>query len=420
MRALRIDRKLTRFAAARMASAFGSGRGAVLGPLRLVDMTAPSLPSADWFPVTPLRSGICGSDLASVDGRSSLYFEDIVSFPFILGHEIVGEMAADGVGADGEPLLAGQRVVVQPVLGCAARGLELCPACRAGDVGRCGCLTHGHLSPGLQTGFCRDTGGGWSEGPLVAHASQLFAVPDDLSDDDAVTVEPMACAIHAALRAQAGADDTVAIIGAGTLGLGVLAALRFLADTGRRPSPRRLMIGARYSVQRQMASAFGADDVVEPRHLDRAVRSATSSLIVGRPTGRSGVLSGGSDITIDCVGSAESIAEALRITRPGGRVVLVGMPAKASLDLAALWHREIELVGAYAYGTETNAGESESTFHLALEMAGTVGTGRLVSASYTLDRYEEALAHAGSAGSRGAIKIVFDVRPKRAVSQRED
>ena len=238
MRALRIDRKLTRFAAARVASAFGAGRGAVLGPLRLVDVTAPSLPSADWFPVTPIRSGICGSELASVDGRSSLYFEDIVSFPFILGHEIVGEMVADGIGADGEPLLAGQRVVVQPVLGCAARGLELCPACRAGDVGRCGCLTHGHLSPGLQTGFCRDTGGGWSEGPLVAHASQLFAVPDDLSDDDAVTVEPMACAIHAALRAQAGADDTVAIIGAGTLGLGVLAALRFLADTGRSPSPR--------------------------------------------------------------------------------------------------------------------------------------------------------------------------------------
>ena len=84
MRALRIDRKLTRFAAARVASAFGAGRGAVLGPLRLVDVTAPSLPSADWFPVTPIRSGICGSDLASVDGRSSLYFEDIVSFPFIL------------------------------------------------------------------------------------------------------------------------------------------------------------------------------------------------------------------------------------------------------------------------------------------------------------------------------------------------
>ena len=96
-----MERKLTRFAAARMASAFGSGRGAQLGPLRLVDTAPPSIPSQDWFAVAPLLSGICGSDLASVDGRSSLYFEDIVSFPFILGHEIVGTMVDDGIAADG-------------------------------------------------------------------------------------------------------------------------------------------------------------------------------------------------------------------------------------------------------------------------------------------------------------------------------
>ena len=420
MRALRIERKLTRFAAARLASAFGAGRGAQVGPLRLVEVAPPDAPAHDWFAVAPVLSGICGSDLASVDGRSSLYFEDIVSFPFILGHEIVGTMACDGTAADGSAVATGQRVVIQPVLGCAARGLELCDACRSGDVGRCGCLSHGHLTPGLQTGFCRDTGGGWSDGHLVAHASQIFPIPDTLSDEDAVTVEPMACAIHAALRAKAGADDTVAIIGAGTLGLGVLAALRFLADTDRTQRPSQVLIGARYPIQRQMATQLGADHVVDPRHLDRAVRSVTASLIVGRPTGRSGVLSGGADVTIDCVGSAESIAEALRITRPGGRVVLVGMPAKASLDLAPLWHREIELVGAYAYGTETVDSESEVTFALAIEMAGALQTGQLVSAAYSLDRFEEALAHAGAAGPRGAIKIVFDVRPKRAVSQRED
>ena len=419
MRALRIERKLTRFAAARMASAFGSGRGAQLGPLRLVDTVPPSIPSQDWFAVAPLLSGICGSDLASVDGRSSLYFEDIVSFPFILGHEIVGTMVDDGIAADGSVLTKGQRVVIQPVLGCAARGLEPCDACSSGEVGRCGCLSHGHLKPGLQTGFCHDTGGGWSDGHLVAHASQIFAVPDSLDDDDAVTVEPMACAIHAALRARAGADDTVAIIGAGTLGLGVTAAFGFLADTGRAQRPARLLVAARYPVQRQMAAKLGAQ-VVDPGHLDRAVRSATSSLVVGRPTGRGGLLSGGADVTIDCVGSAESIAEALRITRPGGRVVLVGMPAKVTVDLAPLWHREIELVGAYAYGTEVVATGSETTFDLAIEMAGALHTGEFVSAAYSLDRFEEALAHAGAAGPRGAIKIVFDVRPKRAATQRED
>ena len=102
----------------------------------------------------------------------------------------------------GQSLAAGTRVVLQPVLGCAARGIDpLCPACEAGHVGNCGHLAFGHIRPGLQTGFCADTGGGWSTTGLVAHSSQLFAVPDGLSDADAVTTEPVACAVHAVLGA---------------------------------------------------------------------------------------------------------------------------------------------------------------------------------------------------------------------------
>jgi threonine dehydrogenase-like Zn-dependent dehydrogenase len=419
MKALRVERKITRFAAARVASAFGSGKGATFGPLTFGDMAAPSVPAEGWSPVTPVLSGICGSDLSTVDGRSSQYFEGIVSFPFVPGHEVLGLMAADGIAADGSPLAEGQRVVVQPVLGCAARGLELCDACAKGQVGRCGRLAHGHLRPGLQTGFCRDTGGGWSEGPLMAHSSQLFSVPDALSDDDAVTIEPMACAIHAALSAAVSESDTVAIIGAGTLGLGVVAALGFLSSTGRSAKPGHLMIAARYPVQRQMAKSFGADEVVDPRHLTRAVRSAVRSDVVGSSRGDASVLASGADIVIDCVGSEESLAESLRIVKPGGRLILVGMPGKVNVDLAPLWHREVELVGAYAYGTELIDGQEIRTFDLAIEMAGALETGRIVSARYPLDRYAEALAHAGSAGMRGAIKIVFDVSPKRATAKRE-
>ena len=150
----------------------------------------------------PVLSGICGSDLSTLDGRSSRYFEEIVSFPFVPGHEVVGRLAADAVGADGEPLAAGSRVVLQPVLGCAARGIHpFCAACAAGQVGNCARVAFGHIKPGLQTGFCADTGGGWSTTGLVAHSSQLFAVPDELSDADAVTTEPVACAVHAVLGA---------------------------------------------------------------------------------------------------------------------------------------------------------------------------------------------------------------------------
>ena len=104
-----------------------------------------------------------------------------------------------------------------------------------------------------------------------------------------------------------------------------------------------------------------------------------------------------------------SIAEALAITRPGGRVVLVGMPGSERFDLAPLWQREIELVGAYAYGTEELPdGRAVRTFDLAFELSAAAELGRLVSARYPLERYREAIEHAATAGSRGAVKIVFE------------
>src|SRR6202044_2501995 len=171
----------------------------------------------------------------------------IVSFPFVPGHEVVGTLAEDALGAEGAVLPARSRVVLQPVLGCAARGIEpMCPACQAGNVGNCGYVAFGHIRPGLQTGFCADTGGGWSSSGLVAHRSQLYAVPDALSDEDAVTVEPVACAVHAVLGAPITDGVVVAVLGAGTLGLLVTAAISHLAATGRCPSPSALLVGARY------------------------------------------------------------------------------------------------------------------------------------------------------------------------------
>src|SRR5580698_7702164 len=248
MSTLLFERSLPRFAAARIASSFGSGRGAGVGPLRLLDHDAPVLPGDGWVHIDPLLSGICGSDLATLDGRSSRYFEDIVSFPFVPGHEVVGTVAEDASGALGGLLAAGSRVVLQPVLGCAARGIEpQCPACQAGHVGNCGYVAFGHIRPGLQTGFCADTGGGWSTAGLVAHSTQLYAVPDELTDEDAVTVEPVACAVHAVLGAPIAAGDVVAVIGAGTLGLLVTAAVSHLAGVGRCAAPDAVLVGARYA-----------------------------------------------------------------------------------------------------------------------------------------------------------------------------
>jgi threonine dehydrogenase-like Zn-dependent dehydrogenase len=415
MSTLLFERSLPRFAAARVVSSFGSGRGAGVGPLRLIERDAPALPAANWVHVDPILSGICGSDLATLDGRSSRYFEDIVSFPFVPGHEVVGTLTEDALGAEGGVLASGSRVVLQPVLGCAARGIEpMCPACQAGDVGNCGYIAFGHIRPGLQTGFCADTGGGWSTSGLVAHSSQLYAVPDTLSDADAVTVEPVACAVHAVLGAPIAEGDVVAVIGAGTLGLLVTAALSHLAGAGRCAAPAAVLVGARYAHQQRLARELGATEALPSDQLGRAVRRHSRSLSYGAASGVTATLSGGADVVLDCVGSPESIAQSLAMVRPRGTVALVGMPGKVTVDLAPLWHREVRLAGAYAYGTERSAGlgadEGISTFALALDIASALQTGRLVSATYPLARFEDAVAHAGAAGRRGAVKIAFDIR----------
>jgi threonine dehydrogenase-like Zn-dependent dehydrogenase len=415
MSALVFERNVARFAAARLASSLGSGRGAGVGPLRLLDAEAPDLPGPEWHRVRPLLSGICGSDLSTLDGRSSRYFEDLVSFPFVPGHEVVGVLDDGGTTADGSRVGAGTRVVLEPVLGCVARGIDPpCPACASGLTGDCEHVSVGHLRPGLQTGYCADTGGGWSSAGLVAHQSQLHAVPDTMTDEDAVTMEPIACAVHAVLRAGLVGGELVAIVGAGTVGLAVTAALGFLAGTARCPEPRAVLVGARHRHQQSLAVALGATAALGPDQLGRAVRRQSRSMALGTPRLGGQQLTGGADVVLDCVGSAQSLAESLAMVRPRGRVVLVGMPGRVHVDLAALWHREVSISGAYAYGSENvGTGSAVRTFELAHDVVAALGTGRLVSATYPLERFEEALAHAGSAGRRGAVKIAFDLRGDR-------
>ena len=208
------------------------------------------------------------------------------------------------------------------------------PGLRRRDVNRCERLAHGHLEPGLQSGFCESTGGGWST-LMVAHRSQLVDVPDELSDEAAVIVEPTACAVHAA----AGTDPgTLAVLGAGTLGLLTIAALRAAhADA-------TILATAKHPQQRTLATELGADRVVEPDELERAVRTMAGSMRYDN-----GQLGGGVPQVVDCVGSADSIAQALRICAPGGTIHLVGMAGVTTVDLTPLWQREVALRGAYAY-----------------------------------------------------------------------
>jgi threonine dehydrogenase-like Zn-dependent dehydrogenase len=222
--ALQLRRSPLRYAAARTLG--GTVPRVLTGAassLRLATTATPTVDADGWAIVEPIMTGICGSDLGMLSGHTSLYFSGLVSFPLVPGHEILGRLATDC--AD---LPAGTRVVLDPVLGDGPRGLPRDPDRPSNTADS---VTTGRLKPGLQTGFCASTGGGWAT-ELAAHRSQLYAVPDDLSDDRAVLTEPLACAVHTALRARVPDGAAVLVVGAGAVGLLLVHALRRLTGAG--------------------------------------------------------------------------------------------------------------------------------------------------------------------------------------------
>ena len=396
MKAIVFERKEARYAAGKLAAKVSPDAAVKVGPLSLARLDPPDLPDpSSWHRLRPRLSGICGSDLSTIACETSLYFEPLVSFPFVLGHEIVGDLED------------GTRVVIDAVLGHAARGhTPPHPEAAPGDGNDYGHSIAGHLKAGIQTGNCASTGGGWST-ELVVHDSQIHPVPESFSDEAAVLVEPCASGYHTALKAVAGGEaagsaqeaSLAVVIGAGTIGLCALAALRKIAPGAT------IIAAAKHPDQRSLAEELGADVVAKPSELRRAVRRACGCRMTGD------LLSGGADVTIDAVGSAASLADAIAVTRPRGRIALSGMPGSVQVDLAPVWHRETEIVGSYTYGTEHLPDGTEThTFPLAMHLIDEMGLEKLVSARYRLDDYRRAIRHAMSAGELGATKIVFDLR----------
>jgi threonine dehydrogenase-like Zn-dependent dehydrogenase len=356
-----------------------------MSPVRLVNRPEPRLPGPGWTRVKPLLSGICGSDLGLLTGRNSPYLSALISLPFTPGHEVVGETL------DALPdLPKGSRVVLDPVLGCVPRDVKLCPGCAAGEHSRCDHITSGRVSAALQTGFCADTGGGWSR-MFVAHASQLHKVPDELDDERAVLVEPLATAVHSVRRVPIPDGASVLVVGAGTVGLFTTLALREYTKAGP------IYVIARYGHQRERAREMGATEVLSSDRAARALRRATGGFLA-RPEQGAEFLLGGTDIAFDCT-AGSGLDTALRVVRAGGTVLLSGMP-NASVDLTPAWFRELNIVGAYASGG--------NDFPDAMALAKSAPLNGYVDAVYPLSRWRDAIGHASSAGRLGSIKVAFD------------
>ena len=366
----------------------------------------PQLPGEDWAVLATRLGGICGTDTSAIYLKASPYFSPLVSSPYTFGHENYAHLAEAGKGVEGWRL--GERVVVEPTLWCAPRGFtSLCSYCARGEVNLCERVTEGSLGAGWGIGNCRDTHGSW--GPyFLAHRSQLYHLPDEISDENALMIEPFAVGLHAAIQNYPKDSDKVLIIGAGSIGLCMLAALRALG------SQAEILVLARHSFQAEAAKRLGASHVVRATR-DVGFYAEIAELIeagIKQPLIGKCYLMGGVDLVFECVGSAVSLDDAFRLTRNGGRVVVVGLPGKVkSMDWSPIFARELEVRGSYVYNhAEQFQGRCWKAFDLAIHLltSGKADLGWMVSHKFPLADYQQALDLTNKRRSEKVVKIAFE------------
>ena len=361
-------------------------------------MPQPPLPGPRWVRVRTRLAGICGSDLHLVFVHGSLSVAPAAlpgRSPGFLGHEAVGEVVE--VGGEVKSLAPGDRVAMDGSSDCFSMGID--PPCRACAEGnRIVC----HNATELREP--QPAGGGWAE-EFVRHESNLFRVPPGLSDEEAVLLEPASNGVRAAMRARPEPGERALVIGAGTIGLMTIQALR-AAQPGLDITAAVL-----FDRQAREATGRGADRALVREDLYEATARLTGAHI-HKGFGRNRVATGGFDLACDCVGSAGTLGTALRCMRAGGRVVLVGAAlAPMSVDLTPVWYHEVDVRGMRSHGVEEWEGERLASYARVVKW---LGEGRLklagmVTQRFALGEYRRALslAVARDKGREWSLKVAF-------------
>jgi threonine dehydrogenase-like Zn-dependent dehydrogenase len=359
-------------------------------PVSVVEVDDPPLPGPDWARVQVLAGGICGTDLHTLhpDGSGSPVFLPLIAFPMELGHELGGVVVEAGPDC---PVEVGARVAVDPTLACEARGLDPCPACRAGWTTACRDMNVG-APRGFGHGFAVGVGGGWSDSVIV-HRTQLQPAPDGVDDAGLALAEPLAIALAGLARRLPVAGAPVLVLGAGTIGLAAVAGLRALAPDSD------VTVVAKHAHQQAAALALGATRVVEPGD---DLLPKLAELTGGRVTGERSaeMVFGGFPHVVEAVGSGATLDTALKVVRQGGVVSLLGAINRTKADLAPLWFKNVDVVGSFGYGP------GGVTFTRALDLiaAGGYPSEVIVTHTFARDDVREAVATA-NARDRGAIKV---------------
>ncbi len=380
-------------------------------PMRLVDLDEPTPPLPDWVVMRPRLTGVCGSDakqvfmdwgdVASADNPMKGFF----SLPQVLGHEVVADVVA--LGPDAEGLEIGDRVVLNPWLSCAPRGVSpVCPACENGDYSLCWSFDVGPIPPGIHIGTARDVNGGYAQ-LMPAHDTQLFKVPDDVADELAVFADPFAVSMHSVTRHPPPPGAKVMVYGAGALGTCAVAVLRALY-----PDVEVLVV-ARFDTQAELARKLGATVIGHEPAL-RVIEEATawSGGKLRDSDGLPMAFPGAIDVVYDTVGKRETFEVGTRVLRARGTLVKAGVHGPTWWEDTPLYFKEISMVGSNAFGFEEVDGVRQHgiAHYLDLVHDGRVDLTGMLTHTFALDDWRDAFGALATQEQSGAIKVAFDFR----------
>jgi threonine dehydrogenase-like Zn-dependent dehydrogenase len=410
MKALVFENSWLRLAATKLLSLFTpSAFVGALSPMQLRDIPEPRLPADDWVVIRTRLCGLCGSDYKQVflNGGIDNPMTAMISFPQVLGHEVVGVI--DQIGPRVTGLEIGQRVVLNPWLSCAPRGLPLCEWCLRGDLAQCANFRNGALEPGIHTGNSRDATGGFAP-RLPAHESMCIAIPDDIPDEVAVLADPFAVSLHAIGQHPPPDDAFVLVYGCGTLGLAAISILRAL-----HPSAKIFAV-ARFPHQRELAEKQGAHRVFEHtphRALIEQIAAETEAELL-EPWRGLPMLGGGVHTVYDTVTSPGTLEVGVRVTRSRGTIVALGVETPKRFEWTPLYFKELSLVGSNAFGMETFDGRRMHAIEWYFELIAThqIDITPIISHRFALADYREAFLICHDQGRHRAVKVLFEYGEK--------
>jgi L-iditol 2-dehydrogenase len=327
--------------------------------IKIEDTEEPS-PGADEVLIKVKATGICASDLHAYRGTHPFRTP-----PVVLGHELAGEV--EKVGDRVQKIRPGDSVTVEPWTHCGR-----CTHCLYGKYNLC--------SRRLAMGTT-EWQGSFAE-YVVAPEDSIYKLPEELSFEEGALVEPLAVSVHVARETEVELGKTVVILGAGTIGLGILACLR-ASGAGK------IIVTDVEISNLRMATDLGASEVVNVK--ERSIEEVVNEATEGK----------GMDIAVIAVGEENLVQEASRIVKKGGRIVIPAIFDKLpEVDMFKIVYGEQNIQGSWGY--------TGKDFDIAIDLMalGKVNLKRLITDHFSLDDAEKAFRILDKRGEK-VIKILF-------------